>query len=112
MWDEPFSIDILDGSQGVVVNCPNRDLERELASVLGDHGITYPDGAKLILSDQWKKYGEDFCYFIDVPYKTTRRGPRQHADMSEFRSYERYTFFGEQPEYEISDDSFYSIIGG
>lgn len=112
MWDEPFDIDMLDEHQRIVVNCPTEELEREFADILTDHGVRYPGGQYASVREKvWGEYSESFCYFIEG--KTVRRGPKRSAEeVSGYMRFKRCTFVGKQPEHEIPDDSFYSIIGG
>ncbi len=111
MWDNTFTMDVLTDNSRVAVNCPDEELERELAALLDERGIEYNGGGSPIgVTRVWGKYGEDFCYYISG--KTVWRGPKSSTTESPWRSFEKYTFHGEpQDGTEIDDDSFCSIIG-
>ena len=107
MWDEIFTIDMLTDSSMVAVNCPTEELEREFATLLDEHGIRYPNGGSPIENSHWGAYELDFCYYVKE--KVVRYGPKRSANESPWSRYEKYTFQGE-PQEEIDDSDFYSII--
>lgn len=109
MWDKPFEAAMLNEQAKIVINCPEEDLERELAAILGAYGITYPDGKVLLsVKHAWKEFGNDFCYFVSG--KSARRGPKHHAEAdSYYGTFEKCMFYGESQD-EVSDESFCDII--
>lgn len=111
MWDDPFNTKMLGEYKGIVVNCPEEDLERELAAILGAFGIKYPNGQSLLSSrNVWGAFGDKFCYFISG--ESARRGPKEHAETDPYYgTFKKCTFYGEQLEEDISDESFFAIIG-
>lgn len=108
MWDTPFDTSMLDASP-VVINCPNEDVERDLAAILTSFGIVYSDGSSLLRGRHWDRYGEDFCYYVkgSVAY----RGSKSSTQSKPWSSYTKTTFFGDQIDEDISDESFEAILG-
>lgn len=110
IWDEAFDTEMLNGKQGIAVNCPDRDLERELAAILTAYGLRYYGGVNLLSRDRWEQYKNSFCYFVDVAGRNVKYGPKFSTDVSPWNGYKKCTFYGEQQE-DISDESFSAILG-
>ena len=109
MWDEIFTMDMLTDSSRVAVNCPTEELEREFATLLDEYGIRYPNGDSPLKENYWKRYLENFCYYVEG--KVIRYGPKSSTEESPWNRYEKYTFQDEpQDDTEIDDSDFYSII--
>lgn len=97
MWDNEFTIDMLTNGSKVAVNCPSKELERELAALLEERGVRYPNGTSLLRETNiWGSYGEDFCYYVEG--HIARRGPKSSTEESPWNRYEKYTFCGEQQD--------------
>lgn len=111
MWEMPFDVSLLDKSEGVVINCPTEELEREIASILDELGFHYPDGGKLSNISCWGGYEEDFCYY--VAYGSVKRGPKKGTEESPWKSYTKCTFYGvETPDFSAAtDDELCSLLG-
>lgn len=108
MWDKPFDTTMLERHSKVAINCPNEDLERELAAILTSFDITYPNGRDLLAEKPWEQYAEDFCYYVRG--FVAHRGPKSSTEDEPWNTYEKTTFYGEQQE-EISDESLAAILG-
>lgn len=109
MWDEPFDTSMLIDGCEIAINCPEEDLERELAAILADYGITYPNGSKPTGEKYWWRYKKDFCYFVQGTI--AKRGPKSSTNDRPWSRFKKCTFYGEQEQEEISDESFYAILG-
>ncbi len=109
MWGTPFEEAMLSYENGVVINCPTEELEREMARILDDYGIAYIDTvAASAMTSIWDRFGEDFCYFVRDG--VLFRGEKENADMFRWEKSSRCTFYEAMHQEEISDADFEAII--
>lgn len=102
--DTPFKESMLES--GVIIHCPNEDLVGELFEILRDHGVQWYGGESM--NDT---YWDD----SDVCYRIMKRGIMRRGDVYcysdyEYRDYIKCTFYGVEPDFEISDAGFEAII--
>lgn len=74
MWDKAFSTEMLIDGAEIAVNCPDEDLEREIAAILTAFGRTYPNGGSLLKDRHWKQHEESFCYYVEGNIVCSTRG--------------------------------------
>ncbi len=109
MWDTPFEEEMLVYENGVVINCPTEELERELARILDVYGIAYRGGVKASTQTSvWDRFGEDFCYFVRG--NDLFRGEKGDADIFSWGESIRCTFNEATQREEVSDADFEAII--
>lgn len=103
--DTSFETSML--SCGVIINCPDRSLVDELFSLLKENGVSWY-GSVPMSETHWSSHREETCYrIIDG---TMRYGSKGLYSDSEYDNYIRCTFYGAEPDFEISDANFEAII--
>lgn len=104
--DTPLETSML--FQGIIVHCPDEDLVGELFSFLEENGITWY-GNETMTETHWYENREETCYRIE-PRGTIKYGNRECYSNTSYRNYIKCTFYGVDPDFEISDAGFEAII--
>lgn len=103
MWETPFDVSLLDAPDGVSINCPTEELEREVAAMFDSLGLRYPGGNELSAQTPWEEYKEEFCYCV-VDGKV-RRGDKITVEESSWSKSTKCTFYGiETPDFDAATD--------
>lgn len=105
IWPEtPFEESMI--GSGVIIHCPDKDLAEELFDILRDNGVNWWAGESM---DDTLWNGEYACYHI-MASRYMKRGDVYYYNGSEYNNYIKCTFYGTEPDIEISDASFEGII--
>jgi len=104
--DTPLEISML--FNGVIIHCPDKDLVDELFSFLEENDIKWY-GDEPVGETHWHENREETCYRIE-PRGTMKYGSRKCYSDSAYRNYIKCTFYGVEPDFEISDAGFEAII--
>lgn len=104
--DTPLETSML--FKGVIIHCPDRDLAGELISFLKENGITWY-GDEPMVETHWNSHREETCYRIE-PRGTMKYGSMTFYSGDGYRNYIKCTFYGVEPDFEISDAGFEAII--
>ena len=104
--DTPLEISML--FNGVIIHCPDKDWVDELFSFLEENDIKWY-GDEPVGETHWHENREETCYRIE-PRGTMKYGSRTCYSDSAYRNYIKCTFYGVEPDFEISDAGFEAII--
>lgn len=111
MWETAFNISML-CKQNVIVSCPDEDLVGELMNLLAGQGVKWyglretPSKS----SSKWEDYGKDTCYWIEDGRLTYANMEYAVKNAREFSDHIKCTFYGTEPDIEISETDFEAII--
>lgn len=110
-WSVDFSLDMINGTRRIVINCKNMDDAIDCAHALHELGVRYRSGnsPKEDLESKYKEYRSDFCFYVQD--RIVYYGPKRSTMDNPWSQYEKCTFNGLNIP-DISDDSFSNIIGG
>lgn len=106
--DIPFEESML-GSD-VIVHCPEKDLVKELFDIFTKNGVKWAGRHPLSIT-YWDHNGEDTCYRVNK-YLDMRYGDTHCYTDSHYNDSIKCTFYGAEPDIEVSDAEFEAIIRG
>lgn len=112
MWDTAFNISMLTEAE-VIIHCPNKDLVGELMDLLAEHGVRWRGFGEVPNEDNssWGDNKEETCYWVeDNKLSYAEKEYAEKYSDGEFRNHIKCTFYGTEPDIEISDASFEGII--
>lgn len=98
--------------QGVIIRCPDKDLVSTLFDIFVENGVGWY-GNEPMTTTYWSNNGEYTCYRISrdhSPDNSLRYGSIDCYSDSEYDDYIKCTFYGAEPDFEISDAGFEAII--
>lgn len=112
-WDTAFDISLLE-NPNIIVHCPSEELAEEFMDLLAEHGVKWngigetPDRCRT----NWGGNQEDTCYWIEDGLLSY--GGRRYVQeyTNEFHDHIKCTFYGAEPDFEISEAGFEAIILG
>lgn len=106
MWETPFDVSMLD--KGVIIHCPDQDLVEDLFNVFKSHGIKWLGSEPMSITN-WSRSGEDTCYRVTKDHSLKYGNTSCYSDPC-YDNYIKCTFYGTEPDLEISDANFEAII--
>jgi len=107
-FDAPFSPSMLDGRHEVIIHCPESEAAEELMDVLGENGVKWVTGERPVsYKSYWSEYKYDMCYHISF---SKHMSYGRVSGNTGCRSGIKCTFYGSEPDIEISDTDFEAII--
>ena len=110
-WSVDFSLDMIDGTRQIVVNCKNIDDAIDCANALHGLGVRYSFGDSPVdgVESKYREHRSNFCFYVRG--LTLYYGPKYSTTRNPWSQCEKCTFNGLNIP-DISDDSFSNIIGG
>ena len=105
--DTPFEESMI--KSGVIIHCPDKDLVYDLFEILKRNGIRWYGGMTSMDDTCWNYDRENTCYRV-LENKEMKRGNVYCYQGGEYRGYIKCTFYGVEPDFEISDAEFEAII--
>lgn len=114
MWDTPFTEDMLNLPNGIVINCPTYESCQECAEVLRQNDVCYGGPGdrvdETVDARHWGGHKENFCWY--VKQKRLWRGPRASTNKSPWSGFTKSTFYGGSDSIEVASNEDIGILLG
>lgn len=104
--DIPFDESML--GDDVIIHCPEKDLVKELFDILAENGVGWAGGQPLSLT-YWNYSGISTCYRV-TKNLSMRYGDTHCYSRADYANSIKCTFYGVEPDIEISDVAFEEVI--
>lgn len=106
--DVSFNEDMI-GRIGIIVHVPNKDDADELFDILKNLGVGWVGDGDTMDHTGWEVNKEETCYRISASKSMWRGNVQCYLDGG-YVDYDKCTFYGAEPDFEISDTSFEGIV--
>lgn len=108
-WSTPFVESMLQHLP-LIISCPNESLVDELMQVLHDNGIRWCNNDSVLSTNKWCEYKEETGYYISHDRRLEYCGKSFYEATRPYGTFNKCTYVGNEPDFEISDTSFETII--
>lgn len=111
MWETAFDVSMLKDNN-VIVHCPDGDIVGDLMDLLAAQGVKWIGirDVPSVENSSWEDYREDTCYWIEGTHMMYANTQYTEDTRNEFPDHILCTFYGAEPDIEISDDDFEAVI--